>query len=343
MTLGETRPPARRRSSWRWPVVRGGIAVLLIGLVLRGTGSGALLTRFSSGTVSAILAGSSLLLLSQALAAWRWRLLLGPGAPRYGVLFHLYLVGAFFSLFLPTAVGGDAFRATMVARSSTKPEAAIVSVVLDRCFGLLALLGYAAAGILLDPATAEALGHRLAGALVPGRLLPQAIIGGLALGGLILLTRRIPRLRGIPAAVRAALRATAARGTSAIAALLVSFLVQGVMVLLWVVIARGVGLFLPAERFLVGVPLVSLATMLPLSLAGLGVREWAWVWYLAPFGVPSGDAVALSLAYFACPVVAGLIGGALFALRGAAPGLSAPPGPAASTTAPAADSRQTRE
>ncbi len=83
-------------------------------------------------------------------------------------------------------------------------------------------------------------------------------------------------------------------------------------------------LSLPASRFLVGVPLVSLATMLPLSLAGLGVREWAWVWFLAPFGVPAGDAVALSLGYFACPLLAGLVGGALFTARGAGPGLPTP-------------------
>lgn len=292
--------------------------------MLRGTGAEALAARYSRATLPAVLAGGVLLLLSQALAAVRWRLLLGPGAPRLGALVHLYLVGAFFSLFLPTAVGGDAFRATMVARTSREPEAAVLSVLLDRAFGVLALLLFGVIGVLLDPASAGGLGLRLAGALAPGRLL---FLAGTGLAGLLvlaLLARRHPRLRALPATLATTLRVTLAHGRRAGLALLVSLVVQGLMVLLWMVIAWGVGLSLPASRFLVGVPLVSLATMLPLSLAGLGVREWAWVWFLAPFGVPAGDAVALSLGYFACPLLAGLVGGALFTARGAGPGLPSP-------------------
>lgn len=328
MTLGETRPQTGSGSSGRWLVLRAAVAVALLWLVLRGAGAEALAARFSRTTLPAVLAGGALLLLSQVLAAVRWRLLLGPGAPRLGALVHLYLVGAFFSLFLPTAVGGDAFRATMVARASREPEAAVLSVVLDRAFGVLALLLFGVIGLLLDPAGAGGLGLRLAGAVAPGRLL---VLAGASLAGLLALAvaaRRHPRFRALPATLASTLRGTLARGRQAALALVVSLAVQGLMVLLWMVIAWGVGLPLPPERFLVGVPLVSLATMLPLSLAGLGVREWAWVWFLAPYGVPAGDAVALSLGYFACPLLAGLVGGALFTARGAGPGLPPPAAPA---------------
>lgn len=341
MTLAETRAHTGTGSSGGWLALRAAIAITLLWLVLRGAGAEALGARFSRATLPAVLAGSVLLLLSQALAAVRWRLLLGPGAPRLSALIHLYLVGAFFSLFLPTAVGGDAFRATMVARSAPEPEAAVLSVVLDRVFGVVALLLFGVAGVLLDPASASGLGVRLAGALAPGRLLLLVSAGLTGLAILALLARRQPRLRALPATLAAALRATLARGRSAALALLVSLAVQALMVLLWMVIARGVGLSLPASRFLVGVPLVSLATMLPLSLAGLGVREWAWVWFLAPFGVPSGDAVALSLSYFACPLLAGLVGGALFTARGAGPGLP-PPAARAGDRPAAADPESTR-
>lgn len=309
-------------------IARAAIAAVLVALVIHGAGPAALAARFSARTLPAIGLGAALLVLSQLVAAARWRILIGPGAPRWVVLAHLYLVGAFFSLFLPSAVGGDAFRATLVARASDRPEAAVVSVVLDRAFGVAALLTYAAIGLWLDPTGARALGAQVASAFDPSRWL---LLGGLLLTGIGVAgfaARRIPRLRAIPAAIAEAVRATAARGRAAVACYGLSLVVQGLIILLWMSVAHGVGLTLAPGRFLVGVPLVSLATMLPLSLAGLGVREWAWVWYLAPFGVPAGDAVALSLAYFGCPLLAGLVGGALFTWRGAAPGLGAPAGPA---------------
>lgn len=305
-------------------VARIGMAAALLGLVLRSGDTAALLARFTRGTLAAVALGTVLLLASQAIAAWRWRLLIGPGAPRWPALFHLYLVGAFFSLFLPTAVGGDAFRATMLARVAPRAEEAVVSVVLDRGLGVVALLAYALAGVVVAPEVTRPLLAQLAGALSPARLLPITGAALLLLLGAALLARRVPRLRAIPGAALRATRDTLARGRLAAAALGLSLVVQGLMVLLWMVVARGVGLTLPATCFLVGVPLVSLATMLPLSLAGLGVREWAWVWFLAPFGVPAADAVALSLAYFACPFLAGAVGGLVFATRGAAPSLMAP-------------------
>lgn len=326
MTLSQTRAETGAGSSHgRWGLLlRLGVAAALLGLVLQRGHATALLARFSPGTLAAVGLGAVLLLASQAVAAWRWQLLIGPGAPRWLALAHLYLVGAFFSLFLPTAVGGDAFRATMLARVAPRAEAAVVSVVLDRGLGVVALLCYALAGVAAAPELARPLLGQLAAALSPGRLLPLA--GACLLLGLgaALLARRVPRLRAIPGAVLHATRATLARGGAAAGAVVLSLVVQGLMVLLWMVVARGVGLSLPLSRFLVGVPLVSLATMLPLSLAGLGVREWAWVWFLAPFGVPAADAVALSLAYFACPLLAGAVGGFLFATRGATPFPTAP-------------------
>lgn len=338
MTLGETMAARGAGSSRR--LLGSGLRLLvaagLVALVLRNAGTAALAARFTAGTAVAAVGGALLLMLSQGLAAIRWRLLIGPGAPGWGALFHLYLVGGFFSLFLPTAVGGDAFRATMLARVMPRAETAVVSVLLDRAFGVGALLAYGLAGLLLSPAVAAPLLRGVRSVLAPDRLLPILAAGALLLGVFVLLARRSARLRAIPGAALDAVREAMRRGPRALAAFGVSLLVQGLMVLLWVVVARGVGLTLPAELFLVGVPLVTLATMLPLSLAGLGVREWAWVAFLTPFGVAAPDAVALSLTYFACPLLSGLTGGALFALRGAGPGLSGPERPAGDTPEAAA-------
>jgi uncharacterized membrane protein YbhN (UPF0104 family) len=58
-------------------------------------------------------------------------------------------------------------------------------------------------------------------------------------------------------------------------------------------------------------PLVTLATMLPITLSGLGIREWVYVEALFLAGVPRGTGLAISLATSALLLVCNL-GGLFF-------------------------------
>ena len=59
-----------------------------------------------------------------------------------------------------------------------------------------------------------------------------------------------------------------------------------------------------------------LVAILPVSLAGLGLREGAFVLLLAPYGIAPADALAYSLLAFTTTVLAiGLIGGVVEAFR----------------------------
>jgi len=65
---------------------------------------------------------------------------------------------------------------------------------------------------------------------------------------------------------------------------------------------------------------VMIVTALPISVAGLGVREGALLLILRPYGVADHDTFALSLLVFAVTIVgAGLMGGVLEAFRWLAP------------------------
>ena len=59
------------------------------------------------------------------------------------------------------------------------------------------------------------------------------------------------------------------------------------------------------------VAIVSLAQSLPISIAGLGVREGVYVYLLHQLGVSTSMALALSLVIFAMQVAMALTGGAL--------------------------------
>ncbi len=60
------------------------------------------------------------------------------------------------------------------------------------------------------------------------------------------------------------------------------------------------------------VPPVTLIQLLPVSLAGWGVREVVLVVALAPFGVPPEAALAISVLFGLCLVVIGLPGGLIW-------------------------------
>jgi uncharacterized membrane protein YbhN (UPF0104 family) len=89
------------------------------------------------------------------------------------------------------------------------------------------------------------------------------------------------------------------------------------VVLVWL-IGEGMGLPVPPLYYGVLVPLVSILTLLPISLNGMGLREAGTVVLLSPLGVSSASAVTLSLLIFAVYTASSLSGG-VFYLFGRSP------------------------
>jgi uncharacterized membrane protein YbhN (UPF0104 family) len=66
------------------------------------------------------------------------------------------------------------------------------------------------------------------------------------------------------------------------------------------------------------VPITSIVTLLPVSFAGLGVREGAYVFLFTQAGMPRETALSLSLLVYVVSILApGLIGGVIYVLKGA--------------------------
>jgi uncharacterized membrane protein YbhN (UPF0104 family) len=270
--------------------------------------------RLGLGLVLAFL----LITLAQWLSALRWRVILGRGAPPVGVLFRITLVGMFFGLFAPTSVGGDAVRAIYLSRILPGPARNASSVLLDRLLGLVALGLILAVGVALAPVLSAGVLRQVTW----GR--PPAWVGWLVAGGLCLAGAVAWRLLRATAWGREAVRLWVEFGREGArlrAGALVACGVQLSYVAAWLELAWALRLPAPAVSFLVFVPLVSLASMLPISISGLGLREGAWAVLLGPFGVAPADSVTFSLLYFALFALTATLGGALVLARPAgAPG-----------------------
>ncbi len=77
-------------------------------------------------------------------------------------------------------------------------------------------------------------------------------------------------------------------------------------------VADSLGIDLPFLSWVVIVPPVTLIQLVPVSLAGWGVREFGFVVVLAGFGIPAEAALATSLLVGLCLIIVGLPGGLLW-------------------------------
>ncbi len=251
-----------------------------------------------------VAAALAIYLAGQAVTAFRWQRIARAAGFRacFRNALRWYFVGMFFNLAGPSTLGGDVARAVLLARAPGPGFAAALSTVaFDRFVGLFALtllaaVAVAACGTFGIPGAAAA--------AVFAWLAAMAVMGVLA---------RHPRIERTAWGTRLAARVWRDdRLLGASLALSLPFhLLQIAAALL---VGRAVGLAMAWQVYLVVHPLATVAGALPISVAGIGVREASSVWLLAEAGAPSGQAAAFALVWLGVLVAASLVGGLVFAV-----------------------------
>jgi len=255
---------------------------------------------------------AALFFLQFGLGAMRLQELLEALGVRYGIKASLdaVLVGAFFSQTLISFVGGDAMRVWRIVRSRVAVGVAARSILLDRVSGFAGLfvLLIAAAPFLPRLIASPEL---LAGAFL-------IVLGALSGIAGAFLVRRLPAPLARRKAIALAKDFTdtglriwrSRRGATLVTGLSIAIQLANVAILL--VLAAGLGLRISvADGFLL-FPTVLFLSMLPISVAGWGVREGAMVTALSLVGVPPHQSLALSVSFGLGLVAVSLPGGAVW-------------------------------
>ncbi len=309
-----------RRRSWRAPLA------VLAKLAVSGLLIAVLLARIDLGAVAASLQGASAAWLLLGIATYMlvpviggarwWAALRGLGERRrLGEIVAIFSVAALASQMLPS-LAGDGLRAWLAARGAHRLAVVVHSVLLERAAMVLALCVVAAA-------TSPMLAARAGRPDLVGLSLATLAVAACGAGLLLAAERppvraagwrRWPPARAIMRVSRDA-RALARSGWGAGVASL-SLIGHLAFALLAILFGRALGLAATAGDFVAIMPAVTLATTLPISLGGWGVREGALVLLLGHVGVPAGDALALSLLLGAGGVLSGLPGTLAWALGG---------------------------
>jgi uncharacterized membrane protein YbhN (UPF0104 family) len=270
--------------------------------------------RMHPGPVALALA---IVMLGPFFLGFRWmvvsRVLAMPLAR--GRAMWLTFVGQFFGQTLPSTIGGDVVRIWFMRRDGVPVEQAAISVILDRFCALATSLTIVALSL---PKLLSLVDDPVARWSMP--VLVVLGFGGIAflllLGGPAAnLARRLAPLRPFVAFGAAGLR-LARSGMPALTALLLAAVIIGCTILAIWLIGKAVATELSLLHCLVLVPPVVFISMIPVSIAGWGVREGAMVIALGFVSVPAADALVISLTFGMLVVATGIPGGILWLLSG---------------------------
>lgn len=285
-----------------------GLLALLI-YVLPWSEVRAAFARASGTTWAAVFA---LFVLGHVLGTLKWRLLVNSrrGGLSFRAAASAYFAALFANLCLPSIVGGDVLRATLASRASGRPEAAVLGGIVDRMLDILTMVLLALAGTAMTP------GAKLQWSASP-MVRPMLIAAGLGGAVMILLLRRPlrrwpRRLRRTVARVLIAFRSLARSPRSAIIAMLLSLGVQALFVMLNAALGRSIGIELPLAAWFFAWPVAKVASLAPISLGGIAVRDAALAGLLAMFGVPFAQGVVAGLLWQSINIAGGLFGGVVW-------------------------------
>lgn len=252
-------------------------------------------------------------LATHVIGALKYRLVLnlgGAGIPLRQAA-RCYFAGLFGSLFLPSLIGGDILRVAMALRVSRSKAGVVLGSLVDRITDFTSLVLLAAVGATLVPGALDQPSRRIFFVIAAAGSVAMAVAAVIA--ALFPARRFSLGVRRRLARLRRAWQSILMRPGAMLRALSMSVIVQVTFIFLNVLLAEACGLHLPFHIWIFAWPLAKLSAAVPITQAGIGVREAALAALLLPFGVPAVLAVASGLAWDAV-VVGGAIAGGIFAL-----------------------------
>lgn len=306
-----------------------GVTVVGLVLVLRNLDITAVIAVIGEVEWAWMVAGAALMVLSIFIRAFRWHVVLrGAGSHiRFARLVELYFVGSFFNAFLPSGLGGDVVRAAEATHDVDSGVAA-GTVLVDRLTGLMALFAMALAVLPFRPdgfplALARGIGLLCGVGLIAGFVL----VDGRALRSMARLLPSGIRNTGNNFLDRFALAIDRCGWNALARALLISVGFNLVQIAWWATTGRALGLDIPYGYYLLVVPVMAIALLVP-SIGGLGVRENLAPLLFSGAGISPEQAVALTLLVFGLERVASLLGAPIYiysTLRVSRVGAEVPP------------------
>ena len=299
------------------------LSIALILWITQGVALDSVFAVITDSSASLLILAFSLFFVGYVIAAFRWRTLIrvqDGDAPIF-FLVRSFMVALFFNNFLPSTVGGDVVRMYDSWRLGNTKSDAVTVVLVDRFLGVIVLFCFALLALVFDETVAGEVPFITA--WVAAGLAVMGIATWLVLKIPVSITQRlssaksgvIARIGGILEKVHRSFQAYRQARSAVLRALALSVLLQVNVVFHFILVARAVGIDVPAESMFLIIPVAVFIMMVPISINAIGVREAVFVFLFSLYGVQSVEALAFAWIAYSFTLLQGVLGGLVFALR----------------------------
>ncbi len=245
-------------------------------------------------------------LISTVIAAYRWRLIMKLLDFKERVSFYVqsYFRGSFFNQVLPGSIGGDAVRVIELVQKNYDKKEAIYGIFVDRIIGLVGLL------------VLNLLANNIFYGNFPAwlyQLLNLISIGGILGFSALFIIEKLTFLAKLPflnifLRLSKRLNRLYANKMLLVEHISISVVVHLFSILAIYGLALSVEVHLSLQTLLIAIPPVFLLTIVPISLAGWGVRESGMVGILMLVGAQKEEILVISVLYGLLLILASLPG-----------------------------------
>jgi uncharacterized protein (TIRG00374 family) len=266
-----------------------------------------------------LLATTAFLLLwvQYPLSAYKWRKSLNLHGIDYdfSYLLRTHCIAFFFNNFLPTSIGGDAYRSYRTMENADRPAHAISAVVMERIIGLIALvfLGYLAAIYLIARGT-----------LVHEVLIFTAVVIGFCMivltwvawkiGSHEKLWRRLKKINRLEPLIDS-IRVINANQRHFLSLILASVFYQALAIYTVSLVFAAVEIPNSIAESAFTAAAAGVAGILPISINGIGVMEGSFVVAALETGLPYEESLLVAVFLRAYMLVASIAFGILYAFE----------------------------
>ncbi len=262
------------------------------------------------------------LVFNTVISAYKWQLLLKADnihVPLKSLVISYY-IGSFFNCFMPSNIGGDAYRIYDVAKQSKRAAEGFASVFAERFTGVVALVCY---GLVFSMVAILQTGWKTV------MLAPMAMFALMTLVTMLVFARefvlkmmrifqvhRIPKLYQFGDTVLKSIQTYKKNIPLLIKTLSISFTFQLSAITAIYLMGRALTITsTPFIYYMIFIPIIMIVEMAPISIFGVGVRESAYVIFFTQVGMTKEQALSLPLLFLVIALAYSLIGGVLFVLR----------------------------
>ncbi|MBA7596376.1 hypothetical protein ES703_03346 [subsurface metagenome] len=258
-------------------------------------------------------------LLAVAIISARWKILLS--AHSIDIPFHktfsYYLVGFFFNNFLPTGVGLDIVRGVYASNNYGKKAECFASVISERMIGFFSIL---LLGIFSLPLF-----------IVKNRFILFIFLGLvfltiLFIAGIFFFLKGktlkrfnwlfkikiLSKLKNKIKRLYDALYYYKKRKLVVFQTILLSFLFQVILITMAFFIGKALLVEIPYYYYLAFIPVINIASMIPITINGIGIREGLYVFLFNLASVKSSQSILISIIYLGITMVVSLSGAVIF-------------------------------